>query len=139
MTLSLHAGPARFLHVTFTLSRTHKLIIAAVLIVPIIGFALYTWTALTWTYSTGERAGYVQKFSKKGWICKTWEGELAMVSIPGTMSEKFFFTVRSDSIAARVNQSMGKRVSLTYKQHMGIPTSCFGETEYFVTDLKVVE
>ena len=124
---------------TFTLTRAHKLIIAAVLIVPLIVFALYTWTALTWTYSSGERAGYVQKFSKKGWICKTWEGEMAMVSIPGTMSEKFYFTVRDDSIAARINQSMGKRVTLTYKQHVGIPTTCFGETEYFVADVKVVE
>jgi hypothetical protein len=125
--------------VTFTLSRTHKLIIAAVLIVPLIVFALYTWSALTWTYSSGERAGYVQKLSKKGWICKTWEGEMALVSIPGTMSEKFYFTVRADSVAARINQSMGKRVALTYKQHKGIPTSCFGETEYFVVDVKAVE
>ena len=123
----------------FTLSRTHKLIIAAVLILPVIVFALYTWTALTWTYSSGERAGYVQKFSKKGWVCKTWEGELALVSIPGTMSEKFYFTVRDDSVAARINQAMGKRVTLTYKQHMGIPTSCFGETQYFVAGVKVVE
>ena len=123
----------------FTLSRTHKLIIAAVLIVPVIVFALYTWMALTWTYSSGERAGYVQKFSKKGWICKTWEGELALVSIPGTMSEKFYFTVRDDAVAARINQSIGKRVSLTYEQHLGIPTTCFGETEYFVVDVKAVE
>ena len=124
---------------TFTLSRTQKLIIAGTLIVPLVVLGLYTWAALTWSYSKGERAGYVQKFSKKGWICKTWEGELAIVSIPGTMSEKFFFTVRDDSIAARVNQSMGKRVALTYNQHMGIPTSCFGETQYFVADVRLVE
>ncbi len=124
---------------TFTLSRTQKLIIAAVLIVPVIVFALYTWTALTWSYSSGERDGYVQKFSKKGWICKTWEGELALVSIPGTMSEKFYFTVRDDSVAARINENVGKRVALTYRQHKGIPTSCFGETEYFVAGVKVVE
>ncbi len=123
----------------FTLSRAQKLIIAAVLIVPVLLFALYTWSTLTWSYSSGERAGYVQKFSRKGWICKTWEGELAIVSIPGTMSEKFYFTVRDDSIAARVNQTMGKRVALVYHQHVGIPTSCFGETEYFVVDVKSVE
>ena len=123
----------------FTLTRAHKLIIAAVLIAPLIVFALYTWSALTWTYSSGERAGYVQKLSKKGWICKTWEGEMALVSIPGTMSEKFYFTVRDDSIAGRINQAIGKRVALTYRQHKGIPTSCFGETEYFVADVKVVE
>ena len=124
---------------TFTLSRTHKLIIAAVLIGSVSLFALYTWSALTWTYSSGERAGYVQKFSKKGWICKTWEGELALVSIPGTMSEKFYFTVRDDSVATSINRSMGKRVALSYEQHKGIPTSCFGETEYFVAGVKVVE
>jgi hypothetical protein len=125
--------------VTFTLSRTHKLIIAAVPILLLLLFVLYSWTALTWTYSSGERAGYVQKFSKKGWICKTWEGELALVSIPGTMSEKFYFTVRDDSVAASINRSMGKRVALSYEQHKGIPTSCFGETEYFVAGVKVVE
>jgi len=125
--------------VNFTLSRAQKLIIAAVLIVPVLLFALYTWSTLTWSYSSGERAGYVQKFSKKGWICKTWEGELAIVSIPGTMSEKFYFTVRDDAVAARVNQTMGKRVAVVYHQHVGIPTSCFGETEYFVVDVKSVE
>src|SRR5213082_508510 len=90
----------------FPLTRKTKLIIAAVIAIPILGFALYTFSALNWSYSSGERAGYVQKFSRKGWICKTWEGELAIVSIPGTMSEKFYFTVRDDSIAARVNQTM---------------------------------
>jgi len=125
--------------VNFTLSRAQKLIIAAVVIVPVLLFALYTWVALSWSYSNGDRAGYVQKFSKKGWICKTWEGELALVSIPGTMSEKFYFTVRDDAVAARVNQTMGKRVALQYEQHKGIPTSCFGETEYFVVDVKSVE
>lgn len=124
---------------TFTVSRTQKLIVAGALIAPVIVFAAYTWAALTWSYSKGERAGYVQKFSKKGWICKTWEGELAIVSIPGTMSEKFYFTVRDDSVAARINQTLAKRVALTYQQHKGIPTSCFGETEYFVMDVKSVE
>ncbi len=131
--------PGRFPSVKFTLTRKTKLVIAAVVLVPVVLFALYTWSALTWSYAKGDRAGYVQKFSKKGWICKTWEGELAMVSIPGTMSEKFYFTVRDDAVAARINQSVGKRVALTYEQHMGVPTTCFGETEYFVVDVKVVE
>ena len=100
---------------------------------------LYTLGTLRWTYSQGIRAGYLQKFSRKGWICKTWEGELAMVAVPGSMPEKFYFTVRSDSIAGLINQSLGKRVALHYQQHKGIPTSCFGETEYFVSDVKVVE
>ena len=123
---------------SFQLSKRAKWIIAGVIVVPILVFALYTWSALTYTYSKGERAGYVQKFSKKGWLCKTWEGELAMVSMPGTMSEKFLFTVRDDKVADYINNSLGKRVALSYQQHVGIPTSCFGETEYFVTAVKVV-
>src|SRR5574341_2628979 len=116
-----------------------KLVISGIIAAPILLFALYTWSALTWSYSEGERAGYVQKFSKKGWICKTGEGELAMVSIPGSMPEKFYFSVRDDSVAAHINASLGKRVALVYEQKKGVPTSCFGETEYFVTDVKVVE
>lgn len=115
------------------------LIIGGAILTPIVLLFLYTWSVLAWSYSEGERAGYVQKFSKKGWVCKTWEGELAMVSIPGTMPEKFYFSVRDDGVAERINQSMGKRVSLSYEQHPGVPTSCFGETDYFVYDVKVVE
>src|SRR6266849_8477282 len=113
--------------------------LVAVLVVLGLLFAAYTWFVLNWTYSSGERAGYVQKLSKKGWICKTWEGELALVSIPGTMTEKFYFTVRDDSVAALINLTVGKRVKLTYRQHKGIPTSCFGETEYFVVNVQPVE
>lgn len=100
--------------------------------------AAYTWVMVHWSYSNGERAGYVQKLSKKGWICKTWEGELALVSLPGTVSEKFAFTVRDDAVADQINQSMGSRVALTYEQHIGLPTSCFGETAYFVTNVSKV-
>src|SRR5882762_4675787 len=124
---------------SFILTPTHRRIIAGIVLIPVVLVALYIWLALTWTYSTGERAGYVQKFSKKGWVCKTWEGELAMVALPGTMSEKFYFTVRTDSIAARINESLGKRVAVTYRQHVGVPTTCFGETGYWVTDAKVIE
>jgi len=101
--------------------------------------AAYTWFVLTWSFSTGERAGYVQKLSRKGWLCKTWEGEMALVSMPGTVAEKFPFTVRSDEVARRINDTIGARVALTYEQHVGIPTTCFGETGYFVTAVKVVQ
>ncbi len=99
----------------------------------------YTWATLNWSYSSGERAGYVQKFSNRGFICKTWEGELAMVSMPGTMSEKFLFTVQNDAVAQKINANLGKKVALKYEQHIGLPTSCFGETEYFVTELIVLD
>ena len=114
------------------------IVLVLVLLIVAGGLALYTWAALAYSYSTGERAGYVQKFSKKGWICKTWEGELAMVSLPGTMPELFPFTVRDEAVAQRVQQMTGRRVSLTYEQHLGLPTSCFGETQYFVTDVRPV-
>ena len=123
----------------FQWTRKRKFILAGILASPILIFALYTWSALTWSYSEGERAGYVQKFSRKGWICKTWEGELALVSMPGTVAEKFYFTVRDDVVAQYINQSLGKRVALTYQQHKGVPTTCFGETEYFVIAVKVVQ
>jgi hypothetical protein len=103
------------------------------------GFALYVWAALSFNFSEGERAGYVQKFSKKGWVCKTWEGELAMVTLPGTLAETFRFSVRDEKVAEVINASVGRRVALSYEQHKGIPTDCFGETEYFVTGAKVVE
>ena len=99
----------------------------------------YTWIVLHWSYSRGERAGYVQHFSQRGWLSKTWEGELTMISIPGAAPEKFLFTVRDDTVAARVNASLGKRVALVYEQHIGVPTTVFGETEYFVTDVRVIE
>jgi hypothetical protein len=102
-------------------------------------FALYLWAALSWTYSTGERAGWVQKLSRKGWLCKTWEGEMAMVSLPGTTPEKFFFTIRDDAVASQVSQVMGKRVTLHYEEKVGLPTSCFGETRHFVNKVTVSE
>ena len=100
---------------------------------------LWTLFMLSWSYSEGERAGWIQKFSSKGWLCKTWEGEMAMVSMPGSMSEKFFFTVWDDATAEHINKAMGKRVSLHYEEKVGIPTRCFGETRYYVTKVSAVE
>ena len=98
----------------------------------------YIWLALHWSYSEGERAGFMQKLSKKGWLCKTWEGELSLVALPGAAPEKFIFTVRDDKVADKINQQVGQRVALTYEEHRGLPTSCFGVTAYFVTDVKRV-
>jgi hypothetical protein len=99
--------------------------------------ALWTLFTLNWTYSAGERAGYVQKLSERGWICKTWEGEMAMVTMPGTVAEKFYFTVPDDAVAKKINDTVGSRVVLHYEQHRWIPFSCFAETEYFVTGVRV--
>ncbi|MBU0916712.1 MAG: hypothetical protein KKD97_10180 [Gammaproteobacteria bacterium] len=101
--------------------------------------AAYFYAMLSWSYSTGDRAGWVQKISHKGWLCKTWEGELALVSMPGAPVEKFNFTVFDDAAAADINRHMGKRVSLHYEQKVGLPTSCFGETRYYVTKVIPVD
>jgi len=102
-------------------------------------FSLYTYIALNWSYSSGERAGFLQKVSHKGWICKTWEGELSLVAMPGAAPEKFLFTVRDETIAQKVSDAAGKRVTLNYEQHKGLPSSCFGDTDYFVVDVKEIE
>ncbi|HEX6051908.1 MAG TPA: hypothetical protein VFZ21_21715 [Gemmatimonadaceae bacterium] len=115
-----------------------KLLIAAIVGLPTLGMALWTAIAMSFAYSAGERVGYIQKFSEKGWLCKTYEGEIAMVNLPGQIANTFQFTVRDDSVAALINQSQGKRVALSYEQHKGLPTSCFGETEYFVRGVKVI-
>ena len=98
----------------------------------------WVWLTLTWSYSAGERAGYVQKLSRKGWLCKTWEGEIAMVTMPGAIPDRFEFSVRDDAVAARINALAGQRVVLIYEQHKFVPSNCFGETEYFVTDARAV-
>jgi hypothetical protein len=111
----------------------------AFLLVIILVAVGYFWLCLTWNYSTGERAGWVQKFSQKGWLCKTWEGEMTMITMPGAVAEKFAFTVWDDKVAQTVNSSMGKRVAMHYEQKVGLPTSCFGDTRYYVTKLAPVD
>jgi hypothetical protein len=112
-----------------------RLIIALLVVIALVW--LYFWAALRWSYSSGERAGWVQKISNKGWVCKTWEGELALVSLPGSAPEKFSFTVRDEAVAQQITQVMGKRVSLHYEQKVGLPTECFGETRYYITKVTV--
>jgi len=110
------------------------------ILIVVIGLpAAWLTFAWNWSYSKGDRAGWVQKFSEKGWLCKTWEGELALVSMPGAIPEKFQFTVWNEEVASRINKLMGKRVSLTYEQKIGLPTSCLGETRYYVVDVHSVD
>lgn len=114
-------------------------LLGIVIVLPILVFSLWATIALSYTYSTGYRAGYLQKFSKRGWLCKTWEGELQLTAIPGATPEIFLFSTRSDSIAAVLSQLSGKRVAVEYEQHKGVPTSCFGDTEYFAVAVRAVD
>lgn len=109
-----------------------------VVVVPVALIAGWTAIALHWSYSEGNRAGYIQKFSHKGWVCKTWEGELQTSNIPGSAPQLFLFSVRDDDVAKQITQLMGSRVTVTYQEHRGIPGTCFAETNYVVTGAKVV-
>lgn len=108
------------------------------LLLALIG-GIWTSIAVFYTYSTGDRTGYLQKLSRKGWICKTWEGEVAMSNVPGQMPEKFYFTIHGDSLARAFQAAEGKRVTISYSQHVAIPTSCFGDTPYWASSVRVTE
>lgn len=123
---------------THRVRRWGLLALVLILIVPALVFGAWAWVTLNYSYSKGDRAGYVQKLSRKGWLCKTWEGELAMVNLPGAMPEIFRFSVRSDSVAHLLQRNIGKRVSIAYEEHRGVPTSCFAETPYYITNMRIV-
>lgn len=112
-------------------------VLIGIVIAIVLGFVAFTWLTLNWSYSDGDRSGFLQKLSRRGWICKTWEGEMAMVTLPGTVAEKFPFTVRDDDLAKKLSADIGKRVTVHYEQRKWIPTSCFGDTEYFVTSVQM--
>lgn len=115
-----------------TFPRRASVLLASIVVAAIVLFALYMAIVLHWSYSEGERAGYLQKLSRKGWLCKTWEGEILLSSMPGAIPERFAFTVRDENVVKQLQAAMGQRVQLSYAQHVGLPTSCFGETSYFV-------
>jgi hypothetical protein len=119
-------------------SRLWLFLLLLVIVLPVCLFAAWVWITLHFSYSTGQRAGYVQKISKKGWLCKTWEGELAMSTVPGTAPQIFTFSVRDDAVAEKIENAAGQRVALSYEQHKGVPGSCFAETEYFVTSVRPI-
>ena len=110
-----------------------------VVLVPVLVAAAWVWGTLEFVYSSGERTGYVQKMSNRGWLCKTWEGELAMSPVPGATPTIFDFTIRDDSVAKALELASGHQVTLQYAQHKHVPSDCFGETEYFVTGFRVVK
>ena len=99
----------------------------------------YLLIAFKYSYSDGSRAGYIQKFSHKGWVCKTNEGELAMTTVPGLAPVLWAFSVRDENVASQLTQAMGKRLVLHYKEYRYLPTTCFGETAYFVDRFEVTE
>jgi hypothetical protein len=115
------------------------------LLLVVAGTSLWTWLTLSWSYAEGERAGVLQKFVRRGWVCKTHEGEIALYYGggpylgPATSRQFWDFSVRDKSITDELNKAVGHRVQLHYTEHPGIPTSCFGETRYFVDQVVVTD
>jgi hypothetical protein len=114
-------------------------VLGALVLAALLASGLYLWVVLSWPYSEGERAGILQKFSSKGWLCKTYEGELAISIVPGVSPVIWNFSVRNESVAPQINAALGKRVVLHYREHRGLPTTCFGDTSYFVTGVRAVD
>ena len=114
---------------------------AGLVITPLLLVIAWTWLTLHWSYSEGERAGTLQKFSRKGWVCKTWEGELQISTIPGSAPILWEFSVRDATVAAHLEEAVAHngRVVLEYEEHRGVPSSCFGETAYFVIGVRTVQ
>jgi len=132
-------SPAPPIRQSFKRRHWGKLLLLAILAVPSVGFAVWTFGTLNWTYSSAQRAGYVQKISRKGWVCKTWEGTLYTDIAKGFRSDSFQFSVRSDSVAHQLEALSGRKVTVHYEQHKGVPTHCFGETEYFVSRVQEIK
>jgi hypothetical protein len=118
--------------------RFGRMLLILLVLVVLLG-ALWTWFALSWSYSEGERAGVLQKFSKKGWVCKTYEGELALYVVGGVAPQIWYFSTRDEELAKHLYASVGNQIRLHYSEHRGLPTSCFAETPYFAESFTKVQ
>ncbi len=114
-----------------------RLLLGAVLLANVVS-GLWTWFSLSWSYSEGERAGVLQKFSRKGWICKTYEGELALYIVGGVAPEIWHFSTRDEELARQLSANVGRSIRLHYSEHRGIPTNCFAETPYHADGFTLV-
>src|SRR5277367_6651619 len=109
------------------------------LLLILVGAGLWTWLTLSWAYSDGTRAGVLQKYSRRGWLCKTQEGELAQYVVAGISPQIWQFSVRDAKVGADLERAVGARVQLHYTEHPGVPTGCFADTRYFVDHVTVTE
>ena len=109
-----------------------------VLALVLAGIALWTWFSLSWSYSEGDRAGVLQKFARKGWVCKTYEGELALYVVGGVSPQIWYFSTRDEELAGRLSKAVGEKIQLHYEEHRGVPTNCFAETPYFADSFTIV-
>lgn len=114
-------------------------IVLVVVLGLVVAAGLWTWFSLSWAYSEGDRAGILQKFSRKGWLCKTYEGELALYVVGGVAPQIWYFSTRDEDLAKQLSGAVGKNIQLHYTEHRGVPTNCFAETPYFARNFRVAE
>lgn len=114
-------------------------ILLLVLVLAVLLVGLWTWFSLSFAYSEGERAGVLQKFSSKGWICKTYEGELAQYIVGGVAPQMWYFSTRDEKLAKQLSSAVGEQIRLHYTEHRGVPTACFAETAYFAEGFTLVK
>ena len=118
--------------------RRWPVVVATLFVVPLLLFGIYTFFVVSWSYSDGERSGTLQKFSRKGWLCKTYEGELAQYVVGGVAPRIWYFTVRDEALVRQMSDAVGQNVQVHYSEHRGVPTDCFGDTPYWVDQVKTI-
>ena len=83
------------------------------------------------TYSEGERSGELVKFSKKGLVCKTWEGQMNTGGVSNGAANTWEFTVEDEGVAKILQNKLGQKIDVNYKQEV-MTGPCRSETNYFV-------
>ncbi|MBO0937163.1 hypothetical protein J2I47_11450 [Fibrella sp. HMF5335] len=96
-----------------------------------------------WSFSDGERAGTVSKFSRRGYLFKTYEGVLNVGGFSGetgSLTPQFFdFSVKDESTAQKITEAVrtGQRVTLHYEEKiLRLPWN--GDTKYYITNVEFV-
>ncbi len=123
-------------------SHTGRKVLLIILAVLILATAI-AFLVFNFTYSEGSRAGVVIKFSKRGYVMKTYEGELnmgGMGNIPNTaqMNMIWNFSVKDKTVADKLMELEGRKVSLHYKEIIqNMPWQ--GDTKYFVDGVEVIK
>ena len=112
-----------------------------VLLVLFLGLSVFVWWQYYYTYSDGNRYGLLQKFSRRGNLFKTYEGEMILSSVRSNVntpiaSEKFFFSVTDEAVAQKLNNMQGQNITVHYKEKN---SSAFwrGDSPYIVDSVRV--
>jgi hypothetical protein len=127
---------SRWSEIKRKIRKTFYWFIALILIVT----AIFIYWKYFYTFSDGYRAGLLQKFSHKGNIIKTYEGEMILSSVSSNAnvaiaSEKFYFSVTDKNLAQQLDTIQGRMVIVHYKQKNGV-LFWHGDTEYLVDSVK---